>query len=180
MQRLALEEQRGEHSEDDERDDLLDDLELHERERSSVADETDAVRRNLARILEERDAPRKEDDGKQGPMGGDLHLLQLQVPVPGEGHEDVGNDEQKDGVEAFHIPFSLILSLHERLSRSGHPSPSEKRGKGKQLFNRIASKEAVSLQRKKLPGLVIYGINTTFAPLTGQTEACGKQLYDDY
>ena len=75
MQRLALEEQCGEHGEDDERDDLLDDLELHQREGTAVAREADAVGRNLAGILEERDAPRKEDDGKQRPMGGDFHLL---------------------------------------------------------------------------------------------------------
>ena len=103
MQRLAPEEQRGEDRKDDERDDLLDDLQLHERERPAVAREADAVGRNLARILEQRDAPRQEDDGKQRPMGSDFHLLQLQVPVPGEGHEDVGDDEQKDGVECFHI-----------------------------------------------------------------------------
>ena len=94
VQRLALEEQGRENSEDDERDDLLDDLELHQRERPAVAREADAVGRNLAGILEERDAPRQEDDGKQGPMGGDLHLLQLQMPVPSECHEDVGHDEQ--------------------------------------------------------------------------------------
>ena len=94
MQRLTLEEQRGEHGEDDERDDLLDDLELHQREGAAVAREADAVGGNLAGVLEERDAPRKEDDGKQRPMGGDFHLLQLQVPIPGERHEDVGHDEQ--------------------------------------------------------------------------------------
>ena len=110
MQRLTLEEQRGEHGEDDERDDLLDDLELHQRERAAVAREADAVGRNLAGILEERDAPREEDDGKQRPMGGNLHLLQLQVPIPSERHEDVGHDQQKDGVECFHISEFFVCS----------------------------------------------------------------------
>ena len=110
MQRLALEEQGGEDGEDDERHHFLNDLELHQREGAAIAGEADAVGRNLARILEERDAPREEDDGKQGPMGGNLHLLQLQVPVPGEGHEDVGDDEQKNGVESFHINELFICS----------------------------------------------------------------------
>ena len=103
VQRLALEEQSGEDGEDDERDDFLDDFELHQREGASVAGKADAVGRNLAGILKESDAPREKDDGKQGPMGGNLHLLQLQVPVPGKSHEDVGDDEQENGVESFHI-----------------------------------------------------------------------------
>lgn len=109
VQRFALEEQGGEDGEDDERHYLLDDFELHQREGAAVAGEADAVGRNLAGILEEGDAPREEDDGKQGPMGGNLHLLQLQVTVPGEGHEDVGDDEQENGVESFHIVYSYEL-----------------------------------------------------------------------
>ena len=42
-------------------------------------------------------APREEDDGYEGPVATDARFLQLQVAVPGKGHEDVGQDEQENG-----------------------------------------------------------------------------------
>ena len=94
VERLAPEEHRGEDGEDDERDDLLDDLELHERERSAVARESDAVGRNLTGIFGQGNEPREQDDAEERPVGDDLHFLKFQMPVPGEGHEDVGYHEQ--------------------------------------------------------------------------------------
>lgn len=51
VQGLALEEDGGEEGENHQRDDLLDDLELHQREGTAVLDEADAVGRHLEGIL---------------------------------------------------------------------------------------------------------------------------------
>ena len=62
LQRLALEEDDGEEGEDGYRDNLLDNLELHQREGSSIAHKPDTVCRHLAGILEERQEPTDEND----------------------------------------------------------------------------------------------------------------------
>ena len=77
----------GEDSEDGEGDDLLDDLELVGREGAGA----DAIGGDLEAVLEEGDGPADEDDLPE------RDLAVLEVSVPGEGHEDVGADEQKDG-----------------------------------------------------------------------------------
>ena len=48
-------------------------------------------------ILEEGHTPRSEDDKDERPAGVDLHLGKLKVAVPGEGHEDIADDEQQYG-----------------------------------------------------------------------------------
>ena len=76
----------GEEREDRQGDDLLDGLQFR---RVEVA-VTDAVGRDLQHVLEKGDAPADEDDHGQG------HALVLQVTVPGEGHEDIGEHQQAD------------------------------------------------------------------------------------
>jgi len=73
-----------EDGEDGERDDLLDHLELHGRESGSA----DAVGGDLEQVFKEGNAPTDEDDLPKGV------LAVFQVAVPGEGHEDVGEDEK--------------------------------------------------------------------------------------
>src|SRR5437667_2078648 len=78
----------GKRHEDAERDDFLKDLELAELQLRM----TDAVRRHLQQILEQRDPPAHQRGDDPGP------LAQMpEVCVPGERHEDVGEDEQDDG-----------------------------------------------------------------------------------
>ena len=86
-QRLARPERRIAR-EDDHRDDLLRDLELREREHAVA----DAVRRHLKTILQEtRSSSSPRSPGSEaGPV--------LQMPVPGDGHENIGAEEQKDGL----------------------------------------------------------------------------------
>ena len=67
MQRLASEEDGRKECKDDERDDLLHHLELHQREGASVTRETYSVGRYLARIFGQSDAPRKDDNKPQWP-----------------------------------------------------------------------------------------------------------------
>jgi hypothetical protein len=73
-----------EDGEDAEGDDLLDHFELDRREVPG----TDPVRRNLQAVFKESDAPADQDDLPE------RVLAVFQVAVPGNGHEDVGEDEQ--------------------------------------------------------------------------------------
>lgn len=68
MELLSLEKDVGNDAEDDERDDLLNDLQLHERERSAVADEADSVGWHLTAVFEEGNCPRESNDSDEGPM----------------------------------------------------------------------------------------------------------------
>ena len=99
---LALEEEGDDDREDGQGDRFLDDLELHQVEGAAVSVEADAVGGDGEAVFEEGDAPRKEDDEDEGPAGGNLHLLQLEMAVPGERHEHVREDEHKDGPESVH------------------------------------------------------------------------------
>ena len=79
---LAKEPERDD-GEDDERDALLHDLELGDRE----CPRTDAVRGDLERVLRQRDKPTHQDHQQQW-LG-----LQLQVSIPRQGHEDIRDHE---------------------------------------------------------------------------------------
>ena len=84
---LRVEIQHGEDAEDDQRDDLLHDLQLDGRELRRAP----AVGGNLETVLGKRDQPTDEDRDRQ------WRLLEFQVPVPREGHEDVGDRQQQNG-----------------------------------------------------------------------------------
>ena len=80
----------GEDDEDHEGDHLLNDFELHQRERSSVALKTHSVGGHLQAVLEESDAPREENhEDKRRGVGEETDVLQFQVAVPRQGHEDI-------------------------------------------------------------------------------------------
>src|SRR3982750_1487623 len=82
-----LEHNRREYCKHTERDHLLDDLELAAGEAMGVADTVGGHREG---IFDERDSPTDEDrrDHRQ--------MWEFEVAVPGEGHQDVGDDEQGD------------------------------------------------------------------------------------
>jgi hypothetical protein len=81
---------------------LLDHLQLPKVERASVALVTDAVGRHLKRIFEKCDSPTDEDDQRQSKAAEPGEFLHAQVTVPGQGHENIGNDKQADGGDFFH------------------------------------------------------------------------------
>ena len=83
---LVAEIEDAEYAKDAERDDFLDDFQLIGREGFRA----DAVRGDLQAIFEERDAPTDEDDFPE------WDGFVLEVAVPGEGHENVRTDEQKN------------------------------------------------------------------------------------
>src|SRR5882724_6184549 len=87
-----LEHDPGEDHEHSQGDDLLDDLELIAGE--LAAEIPAAIRRHHQAVFEERDPPRDEDDREERLA---LEKLEFQLPVPRNGHEDVGADEEEDG-----------------------------------------------------------------------------------
>ena len=86
---LVLEDHEHEDSENRKGDELLDDLELPEVERSAVADEADAVGGHHEGILDQRDAPAEKDHQRQRQLAKPSRALQLQMTVPRERHEHV-------------------------------------------------------------------------------------------
>ena len=58
-----MEEDEGEDSEDAQRDNFLNNLELHEAERSVIPNIPDAICWHLATIFKQRYSPTNEDDG---------------------------------------------------------------------------------------------------------------------
>lgn len=94
-QRIRAHEDQREDGEDRERDDLLDHLELPDREGTAEFGAADAVGRDLKAIFKQGDAPAQQHDGHEAEaleprFEGDM-------PVPGQRHESVGDDEQNDG-----------------------------------------------------------------------------------
>jgi len=72
---LSLKHHIGNHSEDNQRDALLDDLQLYQREWATVTLETNAVGRYLTAILEEGYDPRKSNDPDERPIATCSSLL---------------------------------------------------------------------------------------------------------
>ena len=101
MDGLALEEDGADDGEDRKGNAFLDDFELHQAEGSPVDVGTQPVGRNHCRVLEKRYAPGGQYDKDQGPVVIDVHLRQLELAVPGYGHENVGHNQQKDGPQTL-------------------------------------------------------------------------------
>ena len=114
LQSLALEEYHGEYREDNQGDGFLYDLELHQGECAAVSGESEAVCGHLAAVFSQGDAPRQQDYGIKRRVGRYyLHLLQLEMAVPCECHENVRYYQQYDcdnGV--FHRGLCLGERLH--------------------------------------------------------------------
>ena len=78
-------------------DDFLQNLQLNQGEGAAVVQESYAVGGYLTHIFKQGDAPREKDNDNEGPVATDARILQLQVAVPSEGHEDIGQDEEEYG-----------------------------------------------------------------------------------
>lgn len=97
MERFPLEDKRHYACEDTDGNHLLQHLQLHQGERAAHDLRTDAVGWDHERILQQGNAPAEEDDKDQRPIRRDLHLLQLQITIPREGHKNVRHHQHKDG-----------------------------------------------------------------------------------
>ena len=89
VEALTLKEYIGDECKDDEGNDFLNHLEFNERERSAIIHESDAVGWYHHAILEEGDNPRENNDANEGPRRADVHLLEFQMSIPCECHEDI-------------------------------------------------------------------------------------------
>ena len=100
---VVLENNDGKERKHRERDALLDDFELNETERTAVALKTIGVGGHLDGVFNERYRPAKKHDrvDRPGAEVDDLHGLELQVQIPGAGHENVGNAKKADSQKTF-------------------------------------------------------------------------------
>ena len=78
-------------------DDFLQNLHLNQGEGAAVVQKADAIGGYLTHIFKQGDAPREKDNDNEGPVATDARILQLQVAIPSEGHEDIGQDEEEYG-----------------------------------------------------------------------------------
>ena len=93
VQSLSLKEDIGDDGEDDERYAFLNHLELDQIKRSAIIYETDAVGWYLTAIFEEGNGPTEGDDTDERPVAAHACLLQLEVSVPSQRHEDVAQHQ---------------------------------------------------------------------------------------
>ena len=103
VQSLSLEEDIGDDGKDDKRYALLNHLELHQVEGTAIIDESNSVGRYLTAIFEESDGPTEGDDTDKRPVAAHARLLQLEVSVPSQRHEDVAQQEEQDCIYSVHI-----------------------------------------------------------------------------
>ena len=89
VQVCALEHDVGDDAEHGQRYALLYDLQLNEVEGTAILDKAQSVGRHLTAVFKKGDAPRKCDDTDEGPVVGDTVLLEFQMPIPSQRHEDV-------------------------------------------------------------------------------------------
>lgn len=98
-----------------ERDDFLHYFKLDEGIGASVVGEAYAVGRYLKAVFEQSDAPREEDDCKEWPGGRYSGGLQFEMAVPGDGHENIADDEEQNcgycGIHAVYIEKFLTAKL---------------------------------------------------------------------
>ena len=90
LKMLALKHEGDNDRKDYQRDNLLNDLQLEEREGSSVYVRPDTIGRHQEAVFKECYSPRGNDDKEKRPFGCDVHLLKFKVSVPSKRHEDVG------------------------------------------------------------------------------------------
>ena len=112
---LSLEDENNDEGEYGERDDLLDYLELKEVERTPILLKPDAVGGDGKTVFKEGDAPREKNDGYQRPAGGDLHLGKLEVAIPGQGHQHIGEYQHQYGPESLHS-FAHFVKRSAKIS----------------------------------------------------------------
>ncbi len=62
------------------------------------------IRRHLEDVLEESEPPTDEYDGEQSKSLAPREVLEAEMAVPRQGHEDVGEHEQEYCPNAFHGP----------------------------------------------------------------------------
>ena len=89
VQSLSLKEDIGDDGEDDKRYAFLNHFELDQIKWSAIIHETDAVGWYLTAIFKEGYGPTEGDDSYQRPVAAHPCLLQFEMPVPSQCHENI-------------------------------------------------------------------------------------------
>jgi len=103
LQRLTLENEHHYYRKDGKGDNFLDYFELEKAEGAAVKAVSYAVCRYGKAVLEKRYSPREQDYHYQRPPVGYFHLAQLEVPIPGESHKDVGHHQHQHSPNPLHL-----------------------------------------------------------------------------
>ena len=91
---LGLENGNHDDGKHGQRDGFLYDFQLNKVERTSVLHGTDAIGWNHEGIFKQGNAPWHQDDENERPiLGTGDNLKQFELPVPSEGHENIGDDK---------------------------------------------------------------------------------------
>ena len=85
---------QGEYQKYSDRQGLLNHLQLQEIEWTSIALKPIFIRRNLKNILEHGNTPADQNNGNKSEAPAPFHILKFQMPIPGQGHENIGNTKQ--------------------------------------------------------------------------------------
>ena len=101
-QRLGAENEQREDGKYRERYNLLNYLQLDQRERTAIFAEADTVGGHLEEVFEQRNTPANQYDSYQSELVETLHLAKFQVAVPRHSHKHVGHHEQSDCHQSFH------------------------------------------------------------------------------
>ena len=96
LKRFVIEDGRRDDGKDGQRDGFLNHLELHQGERASVNAAAYGIGGNHEEVFDEGDTPGGENHQNQRPVGADVHFFELEVAVPGSGHEDVTDNQEND------------------------------------------------------------------------------------
>ena len=111
-QSLGTEDKQREDRENRERYDLLNHLQLDQREWTSIFTETDAVCGHLKEVFEQSNTPANQHDSDQAELIETLHLAEFEVAVPRHSHKHVGHHEQSDCHQSLH--FDLVLKVCQK------------------------------------------------------------------
>jgi PLP dependent protein len=158
---MLTEVEGNEDAEDDQRDDLLNYLELDRRKVSGA----DAVGRHLEAVFEQGDSPTDQDDLPKS------FLAELQVAVPGEGHEDVGEDEKNDG------PHNQIVCRRGELEQAGNAMTALKEN-----LERLEEEIAQACRRAARPRteVQLMAVSKTYpAAVIAEAAALGLKLFGE-
>ena len=98
LQSLTLEKDSYQYREHCQGDNLLNDFELHQIERTAVAVKANPVRGHLSAVFKKGDAPREQNDQNERPSVGYLHLLKFKVTIPRKSHKHIGSYEKENCV----------------------------------------------------------------------------------
>ena len=106
---FRFEKSEGENRENRQRNHFLNNFQLKQHERSSVPLKSDPVGRHQKYVLEKRNAPAQHDHQQLRQHIEPPLPPQVQLSVPCESHENIGDNEQSDCKIRFHYGSNQFL-----------------------------------------------------------------------